>query len=202
KLRAGMWVYDLLAAFRNLGAHRWLRRAATLRLEPALRGKDLKGAALYYDAQTDDARLTIATMRSAAQAGALVANYAVATALLKPDGHARGATVHDVLTGRSYTVRALLVVNATGPWVDEVRRLDDPTTERLLRPTKGAHVVVPRTRIGHTRAVTLTSQIDGRVMFVLPWGDLSYIGTTDTDETSGPDDVRATARDVVDRLRR
>jgi glycerol-3-phosphate dehydrogenase len=201
KLRAGMWLYDALAAFRNVKRHRWLSRKATQRLEPGLRDKELRGAALYYDAQTDDARLAIATMRSAAQAGALVANYAEVTALLKPDGRARGATVHDALTGRSSTVRALVVVNATGPWVDRVRRLDEPRAEPLLRLTKGAHIVVPRHRIGHTHAVTLMSPIDGRVMFVVPWGDLSYVGTTDTDEDASPDEVRATAADVVYLLR-
>ena len=201
KLRAGMWLYDLLAAFHNVKMHRWLGRKATQRLEPGLRDKELKGAALYYDAQTDDARLVIANMRSAAQAGALVASYAEVTALIKPDGRVGGATVRDGLTGRASTVRALVVVNATGPWVDRVRRLDDARAEPLLRPTKGVHVAVPRKRVAHTRAVTLTSPIDGRVMFVLPWGDLSYIGTTDTDEDTSPDEVRATADDVVYLLR-
>lgn len=201
KLRAGMWLYDLLAAFHNVKWHRWLGRKATQRLEPGLRDKELKGAALYYDAQADDARLVIATMRSAAQAGALVANYAEATALLKPDGRVGGATVRDGLTGRASTIRALVVVNAAGPWVDRVRSLDDAGAEPLLRPTKGVHVAVPRKRIGHTHAVTLTSPIDGRVMFVLPWDDLSYIGTTDSDDDASPDEVRATADDVVYLLR-
>jgi len=201
KLRAGMWLYDLLAAFHNVRLHRWLGRKAVRRLEPGLREKDLRGAAFYYDAQTDDARLVIATMRGAARAGALVANYAAATSLLKPDGRVRGAVVRDVLSGHPYTVRALVVVNACGPWVDQLRRLDDPRAEPLLRLTKGAHVAVPRQRIAHTRAVTLTSPIDGRVMFVLPWEDLSYIGTTDTDEDASPDEVRATARDVIYLLR-
>src|SRR6266853_218045 len=201
KLRAGMWIYDLLAAFHNVKVHRWLGPKATLRLEPGLRDKELKGAALYYDAQTDDARLVIATMRSAAHAGALVANYSEVTALIKPDGRVGGATVRDQLTGGTSTVRALVVVNATGPWVDRVRRLDDARSDLLLRPTKGVHVAVPRKRVGHTQAVTLMSPIDGRVMFVLPWGDLSYIGTTDTDEDASPDEVRATADDVVYLLR-
>src|SRR5439155_62829 len=78
-----------------------------------------------------------------------------------------------------------------GPWLDRVRRLDDPRAEPLVRLTKGTHVVVPRQRLGNTHAVTLTSPIDGRVMFILPWGDQSYIGTTDTDEDVSPDDVRA-----------
>ncbi|MGH7569013.1 MAG: glycerol-3-phosphate dehydrogenase/oxidase [Gemmatimonadales bacterium] len=201
RLRAGMWLYDLLAAFRNVHPHRWLGPKAVRRAEPGLRDKDLRGAALYYDAQTDDARLVLATMRGAAQAGALVASYAEVTGLLKPDGQVRGAVVRDRLTGQSVHVRALVVVNATGPWVDRLARLDRPDASPLLRPTKGAHVAVPRRRIGHTHAVTLTSPLDGRVMFVLPWGELSYIGTTDTDDASSPDDVRTSGADVIYLLR-
>ena len=201
KLEAGMWLYDALAGFHNEHLHRWLGRKRVARLEPRLRTKGLQGASLYYDAQTDDARLVLATMRSAAQAGALVANYAEATSLLKSDGHVRGASVRDALGDRTYAVRALVVVNATGPWVDVIRQRDDPQARPLLRLTKGAHVAVPRARIGHTHAVTLTSPIDGRVMFVLPWGDLSYIGTTDTDEAVAPDEVRTSGADVVYLLR-
>lgn len=203
KLRLGLWVYDLLSAFGNVRMHRWLGRKATLRLEPGLRERDLKGAGLYYDAQTDDARLVLATMRSAAQAGALVANYTEAVSLLKPDGLVRGATVRDLLGNETRVVRALVVVNACGPWVDAVRRLDAPDAGSLLRLTRGAHVAVPRQRLGNTNAITLTSPIDGRVMFVLPWAgtDQSYIGTTDTDEDVSPDDVHATAEDVVYLLR-
>jgi glycerol-3-phosphate dehydrogenase len=203
KLRCGLWLYDLLAAFRNVRVHRWLGRKATLRLEPGLRDKDLRAAGLYYDAQTDDARLVLATMRSAAQAGAHVANYAEVVSLVKPDGRARGATVRDLLSGDVRTVRSLIVVNACGPWVDQLRRLDEPDATPVLRLTKGAHVAVPRQRLGNTHGITLTSPIDGRVMFVLPWEDaeLSYIGTTDTDEDVSPDDVRATAEDVVYLLR-
>lgn len=203
KLRCGLWLYDVLAAFRNVRVHRWLGRKATLRLEPGLRDKDLRAAGLYYDAQTDDARLVLATMRSAAQAGAQVANYAEAVSLVKPDGHVRGATVRDLLSGDIRTVRSLIVVNACGPWVDQLRRLDEPDASPVLRLTKGAHVAVPRQRLGNTHAITMTSPIDGRVMFVLPWEDAeqSYIGTTDTDEDVSPDDVRATAEDVVYLLR-
>jgi len=201
RLRAGMWLYDALSVFRNVHTHRWLGHKRVRQLEPGLRDRDLVGAALYYDAQTDDARLVLATIRSAAQAGALVANYADVTALARPDGRVRGAVVQDRFTGATRTVRALAVVNATGPWTDTVRRLDDPGAEPLLRLTKGVHAAVLRARLGHTRAITLVSPIDGRVMFVLPWGDLSYIGTTDTDDDESPDDVRAGAEDVVYLLR-
>jgi glycerol-3-phosphate dehydrogenase len=201
KLRAGMWLYDLLAAFRNVKAHRWLSPKQVRRAEPALKDRGLTGAALYWDAQTDDARLVLATMRSAARAGALVANYAEVTSLLKPDGRVRGAVVRDVLSGETRTVRALVVVNAGGPWVDGLRRMDDPAAPPLLRATKGAHVAVPRRRIGNERAITLFTAIDGRVMFVLPWGELSYVGTTDTDADASPDGLRVTADDVTYLLR-
>lgn len=201
KLRIGMWLYDLLASFRNVRRHRWLSPAEVLRADPGLRQKGLRGAAVYYDAQTDDARLVLATARSAARAGALVASYAEVTSLLKPDGALRGAVVRDVLAGSAHAVRALVVVNAAGPWVDVVRRLDDPAVTPLLRLTRGAHVAVPRSRLASPSAVTLISPIDGRVIFVLPWDDLAYIGTTETDHPGPPEAVRATGDDVVYLLR-
>src|SRR5213593_132140 len=115
KLRAGMWLYDLLAAFRNVRWHRWLRAKKVRRVEPGLRDRGLVGAALYYDAQTDDARLVVATVRSAIRAAALAVNYVETTSLVRPDGRVRGATLRDALTGEARTVRALIVVNATGP---------------------------------------------------------------------------------------
>ncbi len=201
KLRAGLWLYDLLAAFRNVHAHRWLGAKRVRAVEPGLRDKDLAGAGLYYDAQTDDARLALATLRSAAAAGALIASYTEVLALAKPDGRVAGASVRDVLTGRRLELRARVVVNATGPWVDAVRHLDEPAAAPLLRLSKGAHVAVPRARIGNTHAVTLTSPLDGRVMFVLPWGDVSYIGTTETEEPVTPERARATGDDAVYLLR-
>ncbi len=200
KLRAGMWLYDLLGGWHS-PRHRWLNRKRVARLEPRLRAKNLRGAGLYFDAQTDDARLVLAIARSAVQAGARAANYAEVTSLLKSEGRVRGATVRDVVDGREYTIPAAVVVNATGPWVDRLRQRDDAGAAPLLRLTKGAHVAVRRSRLGHTHAVTFTSPIDGRVMFVLPWGDLSYVGTTDTEEDVSPDDLRATGSDVVYLLR-
>ena len=201
KLRAGMWLYDILSVFRNVHRHRWMRAKKVRREEPGLRERGLVGAALYWDAQTDDARLVLATARAAARAGALAANYAEVTSLVKPDGRVRGAIVRDVLSGESRSVRAHVVVNATGPWTDVLRLMDDPQAPPLLRPTKGAHVVVPRRRIANQHAITLFSQIDGRVFFVLPWGDLSYIGTTDTDATTTPDHVSVTKDDITYLLR-
>jgi glycerol-3-phosphate dehydrogenase len=201
KLWAGIWMYDLLAAFRNVRWHRFLGKRALLKLEPMVREKGLTGGVRYYDAQCDDARLVIATARAAMRHGALVANYMAVEELVHADGRVRGARVRDRLTGQAATAYAHVVVNATGPWCDELRRMEDPQATPLLRPTKGVHVIVPRERLGHEAAITLTSPIDGRVMFVLPWGDFSYIGTTDTDTAEGPDEVRATPLDIVYLLR-
>jgi len=200
-LAAGLWLYDALSLFRNVHPHRSYGRRGVRRLEPSLRDQDLTGGAVYWDAQCDDARLTLATVRSAHRHGARVANYAAVTALEKAAGRIRGVRVEDRVTGEARTLHAHVVVNATGPWTDQVRRLDEPAAAALLRPTKGAHVTVPRHRIGHTEAFTLTSPLDGRVMFVLPWGPLSIIGTTDTDVTEVPDEPFADAADVTYLLR-
>jgi glycerol-3-phosphate dehydrogenase len=166
-----------------------------------VRERGLVGGVRYFDAQCDDARLVVATARSAIRHGALVANYMKVDDLLRADGRVKGARLSDELTGAEGTVQAHLVINATGPWCDAIRRMEDPSARPLLRPTKGVHVLVRRERLGHDAGITLTSPIDGRVMFVLPWGDFSYIGTTDTDTDEGPDEVRAATEDIVYLLR-
>ena len=201
KLIAGLWLYDLLAGTRNVRAYRVLGKRALLRAEPMLRERGLVGGARYWDCQVDDARLTLATARSAILHGAAVATYAEVEALEHRDGRVVGAQVVDRIDGTRATVRATVVINATGPWSDAIRRLEDPAAAPILRLTRGAHVLVSRARLGHTDAVTLTSAVDGRVMFVLPWGAWSYVGTTDTDHDGTPDDVHATAEDVTYLLR-
>jgi len=200
-LDAGLWLYDVLSLFRNVGRHRSLDRRALLRLEPSLRDQGLLGGAVYYDAQCDDARLALATVRSAHHHGARVASYVAVIGFEKAGGRIRGARLEDRLGGARHTVHAHVIVNATGPWTDTVRRLDEPQAKPLLRPTKGAHVAVPRRRVGNTEAFTLTSPLDGRVMFVLPWGDLSVIGTTDTDVDEIQDEPLADSTDVAYLLR-
>jgi glycerol-3-phosphate dehydrogenase len=199
KLAAGLWLYDALALFRNVKAHRMLGKRALLRAEPGLRDRGLLGGARYYDAQCDDVRLTIANVRSAKDHGALTANYVRLDRLELADGRVRGGQVTDLVNSKSFAIRALAVVNATGPWSDRLRGLAGAAP--TLRPTKGTHIVVPRDRLGHHEALTLTSPIDGRVMFIVPWDDLSYIGTTDTDSDQDADSVTADASDVVYLLR-
>ena len=201
RLAAGMWLYDALALFRNVRTHRMLGKRALLEAEPMLRERGLVGGARFYDAQCDDARLTLATVRSAVHHGALVANYTAVRALERTAGRVVGAALEDRLTGGYATLRASVVVNATGPWADRVRVLEDSGSAPLLQPTKGIHVVVERSRLDHREAIVFTSPIDGRVLFILPWGDLSYIGTTDTDTAEPPEELSITADDVVYLLR-
>jgi glycerol-3-phosphate dehydrogenase len=201
RLGAGLWLYDLLSAFRNVRTHRTLSRQAVLKAEPRLRSRDLLGGAVYYDAYCDDARLVLANARAAHRSGALAASYATVRSFEKADGQIRGAVVEDALDGRHLTVHARVVVNATGPWTDAIRRIDEPGAQPLLRPTKGVHITVPRHRVGNAGAVTITSPLDGRVMFILPSDDTTIIGTTDTDYAGDPTAVGPTADDVIYLLR-
>jgi len=201
RLAAAMWLYDSLALFRNVRAHRMLGKRSLLEAEPMVRERGLLGGARFYDAQCDDARLVLATARSAIHHGALVANYVAVQALERTAGRVVGAQVEDQLTGETAVIRASVVVNATGPWADRVRRLEDAGAAPLLQTTKGIHIVVDRARVGHRQAIIFLSPIDGRVLFILPWGELSYIGTTDTDSTETPDQLSVTADEIVYLLR-
>ena len=196
KLRAGMMLYDLLSLFRNAGRHRGLTVASTLAAEPALRREGLRGGARYFDAGTDDARLTLVNALDASRLGATVVNHAEVGELRLEGGQVAGAMVTDCLTGRSFEVRARAVVSAVGPWTDELRRLESPGSAASLRGTKGVHIAVPRARIGNRAALTLLSPIDGRVMFVLPAGEQAIIGTTDTPTSESPSEVRASEADL------
>jgi glycerol-3-phosphate dehydrogenase len=200
KLGLGLTVYDVLALFRNVRRHRRLSARGVLVREPSLAPDGLRGGALYYDAATDDARLTLANAIGAAEMGATVLNHASVRSFVARDGRIIGARVDDELTGGSVDVRAAVVVNATGPWSDTIRALDPsaaPTgTKRSVRGSKGTHIAIRRDRVGNRDALTLLSPMDGRVMFVLPAGEFAIVGTTDTFTTSSPDDVRATDDDV------
>jgi glycerol-3-phosphate dehydrogenase len=201
RLGAGMWLYDLLASFRNVRMHRMLGKRAVLEAEPMLRERGLRGGARFYDAQCDDVRLVLATARSAMGHGALVANYMAVRSLERTAGRVTGAEIEDRLTGRRATVRASVVVNATGPWADRLRTMEDTGAAPLLRPTKGVHIIVERSRLDHRDGIIFLSPIDGRVLFILPWRDLSYIGTTDTDTIESPDRITVTPEEVVYLLR-
>ncbi len=196
-LHVGLWLYDLFSRDKSLPRRMWLSREDALGREPRLGGESLVSGALYSDAITRDARLVVRVARAAAEAGAHVANYARVLDLTREAGRVSGAVVRDEESDGTITVRAAHVVNATGVWGGD---LQDPARRLKLRPTKGIHVLVPRSRIGNTGALVIPTE-DHRIAFVLPWGELSLIGTTDTDYRGDRDRVEADAGDVAYMLR-
>jgi glycerol-3-phosphate dehydrogenase len=201
KLKAGLALYDLLSLFRNVAPHRALTAAEIAEREPRLRREHLRGGARYFDAATDDARLTLANALGALEAGAVVVNHTRLDAAVRMGGAVAGALVTDVMSGREIRVSARAIVSAAGPWSDAVRATlsSGGVAPPSVRGSKGVHVAVPRERLGNRGALTLLSPRDGRVMFVLPAGAndaQTIIGTTDTYTTASPDDIRPTRADV------
>lgn len=199
QLAAALTMYDALAMFRNVGRHRPLSSGGILTQEPSLARDGLLGGATYWDAATDDARLTLANVLDAAAHGAVVLNHAPVRKLTfsSPSGPADGVEVHDTIGGSTLHVRGRLVVSCAGPWTDEITRMEDPAAGPAVRGTKGVHIAVPAARVGNVAAVTMLSPDDGRVMFTLPAsGGMTIIGTTDTPTAEHPANVRASRGDV------
>lgn len=190
KLGAGLLLYDLMAARRSK-RHSSLDSAATLEREPSLSASGLDGGAVYFDAATDDTRLTLVNAIAARDHGAVVVNHAVVTSILR-DGD-RGFKAIAARDGGTEEVRAQAVVNATGVWENG---FNSGERARRLRGSKGVHIAVRRERVGNREALTLISPVDGRVMFCLPAGDHAIIGTTDTWTDESPEEVQASESDV------
>ncbi|MFT7518198.1 MAG: glycerol-3-phosphate dehydrogenase [Kiritimatiellia bacterium] len=197
KMRAGMWLYDGLSLFRSPKRHRTLGAAEVAEVEPTLRSEGLHGAPLYYDCSTDDARLTLESGLDAANLGAVIGTWVKCVDFVIDErGKISGATVECQLTGERRALRAAAVINATGPWTDKVVAMHKALSKPLLRPTKGVHIVVKKERLPVNHAVVCFHPEDGRVLFAIPWGDRTYVGTTDTDFEGDPADVCADASDV------
>lgn len=197
-LNAGMWLYDGLSLFRSPKRHTRLTVAEVADVEPALRTDGLRGAPLYYDCATDDCRLTVENALDAARAGAVVAPRTKVISFCKDErGRVGGAVVECGVTGALREVKAGAVVNATGPWTDRTVAMSKPMSSGpLLRPTKGVHLVVAAERLPVDNAVVCLHPEDGRVLFAIPWGEQTYVGTTDTDFEGDPGEVRATSEDI------
>jgi glycerol-3-phosphate dehydrogenase len=187
----GLKMYDLLAGKQGFGRSRLLSRDRTLQLLPTLEPGGLVGGVIYYDGQFDDARLCVSLARTAAEQGAAILNYAQVTGLVKEGGEVVGVRFRDrdpavELDGEAGAgriereVRAGVVVNATGPWTDDIRRMDDPAARSLLRHSQGVHVVLPRDFLPGESAIMVPKTDDGRVLFAIPWLDRVLVGTTDT----------------------
>ncbi len=196
-LDLGLWIYDALCLFGNYRNHRTFGATTTLAREPKMKADGLRGGILYYDCLTDDARLTLENALDAQALGAVVVNHARAGRVLQDStGRVTGVEVVDAESGRGVEVRAKVVVNASGPWSDEVRALVG--FKGILKPTKGVHVVVDDARLPIRHALMLQSPRDKRVVFLIPWGlGRTVIGTTDTFFDGSPDTIEPTADDVT-----
>ena len=202
-LGSAMWMYDLTGGLRIGKLHKRLKRDKALEHMPTL-DERLAWAYLYYDAQTDDARLTLAIARTAAlDHGAVVVNHASVTGFRKDGDRVSGAFVE--ADGRQYEVRARAVVNAAGVWADDVRALDEGTHPQSIRPAKGIHITVPWDKVRNDIAAVLPVRKDKRSIFVVPWAGpdgkigpegYTYVGTTDTDYEGPIDDPQCTEADI------
>ena len=180
RLRAGMLTYDLLSSSKSLPPHRMLDATEALRHAPGLEPEGLRGAALFYDAQVEYAeRLAFENALDARALGAAVVTYARVERLLVEDGAARGVVFKDLPGGATHEARASVVLNAAGPWVDEVLEGSPAKSEKLIGGTKGSHLVVRAFEGAPRAAVYAEAFADGRPFFVIPWDDKLLIGTTD-----------------------
>ncbi len=174
KFRTGLWTYEKLGGIEAEDRHELWNRTRLAAEEPHLRTDGLAGAVVYTEYVTDDGRLTLANVRSAKAHGAVVANYAEVVAV-----HRDAVDVKDVHGGGTVHVRARAIVNAAGPWADVIRRLEDGAAAPRLALSKGVHVVLNRKRLPIHNTITLTAR-DKRGVFVVPRGEMAYLGTTDT----------------------
>jgi len=177
----GLALYDFFAHDSTFPKGRWLNRKEALSVMPTLTPR-MHSAVQYYDGQLNDARYALALAHSAAEAGAAVTNYmALTTFSHDANGRIEWATLTDQLTGESLTIQATLFLNCTGPYADAVRLLANPALEPRIRPSKGVHMVLPRSVLNSDSAMLIPKTPDGRVVFAIPFGDQVFVGTTDND---------------------
>lgn len=192
----GLKVYDILAQVEGEDKRQMLERKEALKLEPLLPKKRLKGAGYYAEYRTDDARLTLENIKTSLQFGTSALNYAQVGDFLYRDGKVRGVKVKDLESGLEFDIKAKYVVNSTGPWVDELRETNNSKKGKKLHLTKGVHLVFPHEKLPVKQSVYFDIP-DGRMMFAIPRGKVTYIGTTDTNYSGDKDNVRVDLADAM-----
>ena len=192
----GLKVYDILAQVSGDDKRKMLEKKEALKLEPLLPKKILKGAGYYAEYRTDDARLTIETIKTSLQHGAKALNYAEVTDFIYNDKIVAGVIVKDTISGKTFKIKSKYVISAAGPWVDELRSVNNSKKGKRLHLTKGVHLVFPHEKFPVKQSVYFDVP-DGRMMFAIPRGKVTYIGTTDTNYVKDKDHVET---DLVDAL--
>ncbi|MBT8398543.1 MAG: glycerol-3-phosphate dehydrogenase/oxidase [Gemmatimonadetes bacterium] len=183
----GMKVYDALAGKYGFGKSRNLSKEETVERLPTIETEGLRGGVVYHDGQFDDARLLLDLGQTAAGQGATLVNYCAAVGLEKDrDGFLTGLSAVDQETDAGLQVKARVVVNATGVFTDEIRRMDEPGASPMIKPSQGVHIVLPRDFLGGDSAIMVPHTDDGRVLFAIPWHTVVIVGTTDTPVSETP----------------
>ncbi|MCR8643845.1 glycerol-3-phosphate dehydrogenase/oxidase [Paenibacillus sp. N1-5-1-14] len=190
----GLYVYDWLAGVKRSERRKMYGRTQTMLLEPLFKTDGLKGSGYYYEYRTDDARLTVEIMKSAVKSGSIVSNYAKVTDFIYRENRIVGVRVEDRLSGEQFEIYAKKIVNAAGPWVDELRKIDHSLQGKHLLLTKGIHLVVDAKRLPINQAAYFDVP-DGRMIFAIPRGTKTYIGTTDTVYKGNPEEPHISTED-------
>ncbi|MEO9852291.1 MAG: glycerol-3-phosphate dehydrogenase/oxidase [Reichenbachiella sp.] len=191
----GLMVYDVLAGVEEEDQRKMLTVGETMKSEPLLDKRIIEGGGLYAEYQTDDFRLVTELIKTSADYGAQVLNYVMCTDLLAKGGKVCGVACHDEESGEDFKIYGDYVVNATGPWVDQVRKLNKKVKETKLHLTKGIHIVVPFDKLPVKQSVYF-DVADGRMIFAIPKNEITYVGTTDTNYKGNPSDAATDKKDV------
>ena len=192
----GLKVYDILASVEGEDKRKMLTKKEALEKEPLLPKNILNGAGYYAEYRTDDARLTIEVLKTALDYNAKIINYTVAKEFIYEDNRVVGAKVKDTLSGNEFNIKAKYVVNACGPWVDELRQINHSKIGKRLHLTKGVHLVVAHDKLPVKQSVYFDVP-DGRMMFAIPRGKVTYFGTTDTNYQKDKNHVNTTLVDAM-----
>lgn len=192
----GLKVYDILAQVTGEDKRKMLEKKEALKLEPLLPKKILKGAGYYAEYRTDDARLTIENIKTSLQFGAIALNYASVEDFEYTDNQISGVSVMDEVSGEDFTIKTKYVISAAGPWVDELRSLNNSKKGKRLHLTKGVHLVFQKEKLPVKQSVYFDIP-DGRMMFAIPRGKVTYVGTTDTNFNLDKDKVRTDLADAI-----
>lgn len=192
----GLKVYDILAQVEGEDKRKMLDKKEAMKLEPLLPKKIVKGAGYYAEYRTDDARLTIENIKTSLQFGAQAINYACVEDFIYKDGKVAGVKVKDRLSNHPFGIRSKYVISASGPWVDELRNANHSKKGTQLHLTKGVHLVFPKEKLPIKQSVYFDVP-DGRMMFAIPRGKVTYIGTTDTNYNDDKNDVRTNLADAI-----
>lgn len=191
----GLMVYDVLAGVESAEQRVMLSKEETIAREPLLRTDILEGSGLYAEYRTDDARLTLEVLKTAALYHAHPINYVEATGFIYKNDRVSGAECRDLISGQDFQIQAHQVVNAAGPWVDDLRTQNQSMNEKRLHLTKGVHIVVPHAKFPVHQSIYFDMP-DGRMVFAIPRGKITYIGTTDTDYKGNKENPRTNLEDV------